>query len=339
MEIGGEIVIKNQTRLVSILYHLSDNDINTIINTYKYQERIEIMPDIVMDNKLFKYEEGIYKSHHTFENDIKTVITLGKSIIFIYGAGRMYKLGENNILIFLLSANYISKVFKYNESSILCWNEYTNTLSLLTFDAESNRMNSKMFSTDLILSHNSYLYGDKYIIDLDNATMYKLDMENMTLKGSRRSDEDPYKIIYMGRYNPLLLIRNKEVYLYDYGGAKPVKLNIMIKGIDNNIPIADGFRMGKRLYKYIDGKVIDMNKDVSNVKIMLSNDIYLDNQSNLIKGERNIGRIFGNIFVLPTSTRIDKYTSLIPDMVNKNIKNLIISFCRSDKLFSNYIRP
>ena len=333
-----------------ILESLDNKDLRDFIKKYKPKERIEIMPDLLVDrNQLYTYDKGKYIIDKQYGIEFDHVLVMNKTTFLIAGED-IFSINDLDNPIYVADDD-IRAIDRLDDEYIIYVDNAKNLALLKYIDKNRLEFVGNIMWKYVLDAPPSYISIAQNRYLLLGLRVFKILIDKLELQ--QVSITIKYDgIISIGRNNNSLVqyYDTKEMFLYNLQTHNFKKITYIFISLPINI-ISDSYiSMGRYIYKYTGDNLILLEDTSisSNISQILSNDLYyiayysahkemkIYKTFDLFKTTQLVQTIVGiNIEAIPLPVKnklIDKYKKLIP-LVSNNIANIIIQFCRSDSVY------
>ena len=317
----------------SLLPFLDDKQLAAVLEECKHKERIEILPDIIHREVVLTYNNkiGRYQPIHSLKSKlIHEPVILGRDTI-IYLDYNFYLFEDHGRKLTSLYHSSISviTIIKLDNKHILC----PDLEAIIKYE------NKKMTLIKIDIGELRYAYHlvqNRFI--LDSSKVFRIDGTSITeipINIGRRNSN--IFLHSLGRDKPILVIAidstiNRYIYDLEKGEYKEVSTSNDEIATDNVVLIYH------KLHGFNGNNLIDMKRDIE-VTRLLTNDIFTMNYqlcmtTDLFRTHRMLydSRDVMTIPLAYMNQLVIKYKEVIPNLINNNVKDLILQFCRSDKV-------
>ena len=334
---------------------LTDDQVKQILENFKYLPEIEILPDLIIGKDYYIYNNGKGEYEVKFTLEIPGItdkmIIKNDTILVTHKEELILLNRENPSKSRVIFNGYKPREFVYyNDDIILAkYNEYIEALEYKNGKVTALGIKIKLdpgIYFDLHISQNNVILVGKY-------SLYRFDIEKrafILIKEDKKS-----RFVSIGRKNKILRQIDESdekysVYLYDADTDSNTLLSLNINPYNISEMGENHVIMNHKLYRYDEVRndlILISPHDIYNT-IYLSNSLYYDNNpdervTKLLKSTnlmldykliKEFNEDYDDIVSIPLSRerlkkKYNDYRELIP-MVNTNIKNIVLEFCRGD---------
>ena len=329
---------ENREKLTQRLLVLSNEQIKDILEKYKYEDKVEVLPDILIYNAYYQYENGEYKKKEDSDKIIKGVMKTDNRILMLASDG-LYRL---NIPFSIGDRLYTTKIIVqclyYKDNILIIRNKIgmnrSQLVALVYKDDELLKVDeySNISDGTIGISQNDIIVTETKLLKFDTVKNKFIVIEEPL------SEDITYTSI--GRKNKILKSDGEKASLYDFD--KQTNIPVNISRIDVILLDDTHIWCDYTVYRYTDDALIAVTSgvdisgyiasclfyrhdyDLNTTEIIKSTDLLKTSTIIKIRDEDL------DIFALPFEAGrlkfiLNKYKKLIP-MVNNNIKNLIAKF-------------